>query len=222
VEEQVMKRFHPADAPYRGKRQRGVVLIIALIVLIAMTLAGIGLVRSVDTGNLVAGNLAFKQSLALAGDAANEGAIAWLKANQASALMNADQPASGYYSTEQANLDVTNSNNSGVTMAVVDWDHNDCAGLTYTTCVQPSAATTVGDNQVSYIINRLCKTPGTYNDSANSCVTYSGLNVKSPSRNDKEWAGYDFAGTPTPYYRVTSRVLGPRNTTAFVQTVVHF
>src|SRR4051794_33864237 len=77
-----MKLNPPAErssAPYivqrissRGiahRRQQGVVLLIALIVLVAMTLAGIGLVRSVDTGNMVAGNLAFKQGATLAGDA---------------------------------------------------------------------------------------------------------------------------------------------------------
>jgi Tfp pilus assembly protein PilX len=42
-------------------RIRGAVLFIALIVLVAMTLAGIAIMRSVDTATLIAGNLAFKQ-----------------------------------------------------------------------------------------------------------------------------------------------------------------
>lgn len=49
-------------------RQRGVVLLIALIILVAMTLAGIGMMRSVDTGSVIAGNLAFKQATLLASD----------------------------------------------------------------------------------------------------------------------------------------------------------
>ncbi len=43
-------------------KQRGVILLIALIMLVAMTLAGIGMMRSVDTGSVIAGNLAFKQA----------------------------------------------------------------------------------------------------------------------------------------------------------------
>ena len=43
-------------------RQQGVVLFIALIVLVAMSLAGVAMVRSVDTSLGIAGNLAFKQS----------------------------------------------------------------------------------------------------------------------------------------------------------------
>jgi len=44
------------------QKQRGVVLFIALIVMVAMSLAAIAMFRSVDTANLVAGNQAFKQS----------------------------------------------------------------------------------------------------------------------------------------------------------------
>lgn len=50
------------------QRQRGVVLLIALIVLVAMTLAGIAMMRSVDTGVVITGNMAFKQSTINAGD----------------------------------------------------------------------------------------------------------------------------------------------------------
>lgn len=49
--------------------QRGVVLLIALIMLVAMTLAGIGLMRSVDTGSMIAGNLAFRHATSQASDA---------------------------------------------------------------------------------------------------------------------------------------------------------
>ena len=38
--------------------QSGVVLFIALIVLVAMTLAGIAIMRSVDTGVAISGNVA--------------------------------------------------------------------------------------------------------------------------------------------------------------------
>ena len=66
----------------RRERQRGVVLFIALIVLVAMALAGIALVRSVDTGILVAGNIAFKQGATNAGDQGLEAARTWLVTNK--------------------------------------------------------------------------------------------------------------------------------------------
>ena len=50
------------------RRERGVVLLIALIVLVAMTLAGIGMMRSIDTGTMVSGNIGFRQAAVATGD----------------------------------------------------------------------------------------------------------------------------------------------------------
>jgi type IV pilus assembly protein PilX len=50
------------------QRQRGVVLLVTLIVLVAMMLAGIGMIRSVDTGTLIAGNVAFREATVQAGE----------------------------------------------------------------------------------------------------------------------------------------------------------
>ena len=55
--------------------QRGVVLFIALIVMVAMSLAGIALIRSTDTAGIVAGNLAFKQAATNALDRSVEAAV---------------------------------------------------------------------------------------------------------------------------------------------------
>ncbi len=59
-------------------RQKGVVLLITLIMLVAMTLAAIALMRSVDTSNLVAGNMAFEQSSLNVADLGTEQAITYL------------------------------------------------------------------------------------------------------------------------------------------------
>ena len=78
-------------------RQHGVVLFIALIILVAMTLAGIALVRSVDTNNIISGNLAFKQSSLLAADRGIQAAFVWLNENR-DKLNNSDLGA-GYFSS---------------------------------------------------------------------------------------------------------------------------
>ena len=59
-------------------RQEGVVLMIALIVLVAMTLAGIGIIRSIDTATMVANNIGFRQIAVASGDAGIEAARIWL------------------------------------------------------------------------------------------------------------------------------------------------
>src|SRR5690242_5408269 len=85
--------------------QQGVVLLVALIVLIAMTLAGIGIMRSIDTGTLVAGNIGFRQAAVATGDSGIEQARSWLIANRNS--LDNNNTALGYYATRQDSLDLT-------------------------------------------------------------------------------------------------------------------
>lgn len=44
------------------QQQRGVVLLVALIALVALSLSGLALMRSVDTSNIVSGNFAFSEA----------------------------------------------------------------------------------------------------------------------------------------------------------------
>ena len=73
-------RFLNAGLRYPARRtaQRGVSLLFALMALAAMLLAAVALVRSVDSGALVLGNLGFKQEATQAADRAAEVARAWL------------------------------------------------------------------------------------------------------------------------------------------------
>ena len=68
--------FTPSSVVRR--KQRGVSLIIAMIALVAMTLAGLALIRSVDTSNVISGNLAFRQASLHATDVGVEAALAAL------------------------------------------------------------------------------------------------------------------------------------------------
>jgi type IV pilus assembly protein PilX len=205
------------------RRQQGVILIIALIVLVAMTLAAIALVRSVDTGGLVAGNLAFKQAAAAAGDAGTEAAIAWLTPKVGTSALYNDQPTAGYYATSQDMVDMSGTQHNP-NMALIDWDFNNCNSITASACIQPAAAVAAGaDNSVTYIINRLCAIQGDPNASGNSCATYKSSSTSSPKKSELKY-GDDkrFEPLPAEYYRITSRVKGPKNTISLVETVVHF
>ncbi|MHB1591054.1 MAG: pilus assembly PilX family protein, partial [Sulfuricella sp.] len=198
-------------------QQSGVVLFIALIVLVAMTLAGIALVRSVDTGNVIAGNLAFKQGATLAGDAGTEAGITWLQAVAGSSSSYNDQPAAGYYATSQDTLDMTGSSNDP-TRALVDWDFNSCNGATTPACITPAPAMSkdaAGDT-VTFIIHRLCQSPGDPNSTGNSCANYKSTASTSPKKGELKY-GDDkrFEPLPKEYYRITSRTVGPRNTVSF-------
>lgn len=212
-----------ARMPTRPRAQQtGVVLFIALIALVAMTLAAIALMRSVDTGNVVAGNLAFKQGATLAGDTAAETAIAWLIPVSATASAYNDQPAAGYYATSQDNLDMTGSLNDP-TKALVDWDLNGCAGTTPAACIAPAPQQAAGNGYTfNFIIHRLCQTSGDPNSSSNTCATYKPTSSTSPNRGEIKYGSGRIEPLPTSYYRITSRVRGPRNSISFIEELVHF
>ena len=98
-----MTRIH-CPAPAAARAQRGVILFIALIVLVAMSLAGIALMRSVDTNVLIAGNLAFRQATTNMADVGVEAARSWLSTN--TGVLNQDQPGgfTAYWANNQAGV----------------------------------------------------------------------------------------------------------------------
>ena len=197
----------------RPQRERGVVLLIALIALVAMTLAAIGMVRSLDTGTLVSGNISFRQSAVNTGDSGIEKARTWLITNRS--VLDTDQNGSGYYSTRQDSLDITGNMTYGGTDGV-DWGGSDPS--------QPVKAYDAGDvdgtgNHVYYLIQRMCSIPGTINDPGQSCATASNQATGS-SQDAPDYSSYALKVKNQVYYRITARVNGAKNTVSYVQAVV--
>jgi len=197
------------------RRQAGVVLMVALIMLVAMTLAGLALVRSMDTTNLVAGNMAFQQAATHSADEGIETAVAWLEANNASGVLDNNVPAVGYSASAQVNA--ANQTGPAIWAALAPASP---AG----TCLLPmaggvcSAAGAVdgSGNTIAFMIQRLCNANGNRNGAG--CAISPGT---SSTKGNNEGAGEDQLTFSTAvYYRVTVRVLGPRNTISYVQSIV--
>ncbi|MBT2324986.1 pilus assembly protein PilX [Variovorax paradoxus] len=212
----------------RRRNQHGISLLFALMALVAVSLAAIALVRSVDTGTLILGNLGFKQSTTSAADKAAEAAITWLSAQGSSGLQN-DASASGYYATSLEGLDVTGSQSTSAARAIVNWDIDGCgyaASGSYATCTaRPSNAITVNGATARYLITRLCLTPGAPAATGNSCM--APLTTSSTSTANRGSLSYGMpaplsTSSSGPYYRIVVRAVGPRNTVSFIETVVHF
>ena len=91
-----LSRMPRRCAPQRS--QRGVVIFIALIVLVAMTLAGIAMMRASGSAILTPGNLGFRQNATSAGDLGLESARTWLSTKGPTPLQLRD-PTQGYYAT---------------------------------------------------------------------------------------------------------------------------
>src|SRR5216117_2782905 len=86
--------------------QGGTILIIALIVLVAMTLAGIATMRSEDTATITAGNIGLRQASVNAADQGIQAGVAWLTANLGPTLVNDNHQSGtaskGYFSSVPA------------------------------------------------------------------------------------------------------------------------
>ena len=188
------------------RAQRGVVLFIAMIVLVAMSLAGVAMIRSVDTTLGIAGNMAFRQSTLQSGDQGVNAAYTWLLANSGGTTLQNDNAVSGYYSSRPG--------------SEPNWyDPNVWTGAVSLT---PDAA----GNTPRYIIHRMCNCSATpYNGTCqdginqNSCATFT-PSTGGAAGGSMQVGASQFVGATQVYYRITSRVDGPRNTTSVIQVTI--
>lgn len=197
------------DAALGQRAQTGVVLVIMLIVLVAMTLAAISMVRSVDTTNLIAGNLSFQQAATHSGDAGIEQASTWLAANVAGVALENDDPTNGYVA---AGLKIAPNLTANPPQTWNDYWVNTLAARAVKATVADAA-----NNTVSYIIDRMCTNAGAATSGA-ACVGSPA--VTSATGNSEEAGEKQLNSSSGVYYRITVRVDGPRNTVSYVQAVV--
>lgn len=186
---------------YSRRHQRGVVLIITLVVLVAMTLAAIALARSIDTTNIIAGNLAFKHTATLGADAGIEHAVNILLPSlvgQTNCGVTSVCPQ-GYSSWRQPMQEPPYTSWDGY------WDGVKGRAITLNDPIT--------GNTVSYFVEAMCnnngqlhclKSPPMVNGCNGSCLN----------------AQCTCGSTQRDYYRVTVRVSGPRNTVSFTQAII--
>jgi Tfp pilus assembly protein PilX len=214
---------------------RGISLIFSLITLAALSLAAVALIRSVDTGATILGNLSFKQDTALAADEATRQAVAWLADHQVDNSLQADITASGYIASNVLRLDPTGTS-SDTTRAVIDWSggttcsaypSGSFSGGCYASGVATAqAGTTPGmANGVSarYLIVRLCEAPGA--PLTVSCARPLNASVTQNVERDEIRLGGGARLVTTAlseYFRILVRAEGGRKTVTYTETLVHF
>ena len=206
--------MRPPQLSALRRGQAGVVLIIALIALVVMTLAALALIRSTDTSNLIAGNMAFQQAATHQGDSGIEAAVNWLSdcnytnLTCATGTLYSDSPGNGYSAT-----------GNGATRnpaALQSWDAYWAANLNSTNTVTlPQPAGT--GNLVQYVIDRMCSNPGA--PTGGGSCTYSPA-VSSVSGAAEEAGQIQLNAPSSVYYRVTVRISGPRNSVSYIQAMV--
>lgn len=204
-------------------RQKGASLIFAMITLVSMMLAAIALVRSVDSGSRILGNIGFQQDATASAERATREATTWLTTEGRDLTANS-APGEGFYANAPANLDVTGQMGSPATRTLVNWGGNDCGG-SYVACLAPSTAVAISNhNTAQYVIFRLCQNPGAIGTS--NCAQPLTSSGGDPSHNGGcSGGGGKCAATGSisgQYFRIVVRVTGSRDTTSFTETIVQY
>ena len=184
------------DAP-RG-HQRGVILFVALLAVLALTMGAVALGRSLATDVAIGGNLALREHATLAATDAVERALAALFESGAIADTRVDSIGRNYFASRQAGEDAR-----GVPRVLQSVD------------LYPSAAPTIdfGEGVVlRHVVERLCIMAGAA--SAANCAlsppsVEAALGTPPPTEPPR-----------TPYYRVTVRADAPGGTAVFVQALL--
>jgi Tfp pilus assembly protein PilX len=186
-------------------RQRGVVLIFTLIILLILTIGGVALMRSMNTSLFSAGNLAFRRDLANQGEMAVSNVMTAFKAGGAlssSAVTDQNVPASNYSATMLA------TNAQGVPNILLSQDSTfNATGFT-------SSANDIGgatsDIKIRYVIDRMCTAAGA--TVATSCVQSSAAPTGITA------GGQSVIPPSATVYRLSVRVTGARSSQVFLQT----
>lgn len=212
------------------RRQAGASLLFALITLVALALAATALVRSVDTGAIVLGNLNSKKATSVAADRVTQEALAWLTSQGGDPGLINDQPNQGYYANYKADFDVTGFGGTDVNRKLVNWDlDGSCAyataGGVCDANTRPSNPVTIDTGYTGrYFITRLCAASGVgYDFGTNNCALPPKIGQSAnTSRGDLNQGSPRLTiATPVPFYRVVVRVVGPRNAVTFAETIVN-
>lgn len=219
------KNRYAAPSPFR---QSGVSLLVALIALAAMSIAGIALIRSIDTNALIAGNLAFRQNATTSADTGVELARTWLMGRSTTDLQD-DNSGEGYYATmadtggvDGRGVDITGSRTQSENDNVkwVDAKGIEHPGQFSAKC---QAANDNTGNRVCYVIHRMCGIPGALASSSCSLTTSNQSGGESLGVMQREQTYQDIltgTGALMGYYRISVRVSGPRNNNSHVQVFV--
>lgn len=192
----------------RRSRQRGVVLLFALVVLVILLAGGVAVIRSMNTSLASAGNLAFKRDLVNQGEQAIATVLNTFSGSgalTAAVTRNSNLKSANYSATTLA------TNDRGVPTALLSDSVFDTVGVASNDIENTDAKV-----KIRYVIDRLCNaasSPGT--QGPGGCVF-------PPAANDVRGGSSQEMGTrlpppPSTTYRLSMRVTGPRDTQVFLQ-----
>ena len=194
-----------ASIGYRNRmhHQRGIVTtLIAVIVLVVSLLAAMALMRSIDTSNTIAGSLSFRQGVVQEAERAYGDAQANI--NFTEPTSDGNQAILGYYAMPQIAKSRPDIPDVLITHA------------TGTVAALPPLAAT--GNKVFYVVERLCPAVGPA--SPTTCIVPGATIQGGSDSNQTKDNGPPFNSGAGAAFRLSVLVVGPRNATGYVQTIM--
>ena len=215
--------------PHTPTTQRGVALFITLIMLIAMTVAALSLVRIVDSGNIIAGNLAFRQAALQSTDYGIEAARLKL-VDVTSSLTSANQ--SYGWGDETCDDSAAKKDGCQYIPVMMDTDDEGAPKIDWDKLTNifkddtSISGTALSSYQVKYFIDRLCNVALadgknlTEADMPEKCMAIVQIDEGANLADSGGQKSRPF-DTNSAYYRVTVRAEGPRGTATNVQVIMY-
>ncbi len=211
--------IRPLSLKARGANsQRGIVLFVALIVMVALSLAGLALVRSINATTSITGNIAFRQAALLQANWAIEEAIGHIyafdsKPSTTDMIVDPtnDKTSQYYVASFDPTKDSTKSAQPALPAGVPDVLWKKGGGWPVANAPDDSAG-----NKVKYVIQRMCTA-----DAVGAPPTQARCEMMQPKQSAAATTGDNTIDVkPFPLYRVTVRVDGPNNALSFVQAMI--
>jgi type IV pilus assembly protein PilX len=198
--------------------QRGVSLIIAIIILGAMMLSGIAMFRKLSASAVIVGNLSSTNSAIASADRGAENARTWLITQGTASLYTS---SAGYFSAHcyMSAADEAFRPNCNVTTTPSAFDPFafDWTGANQSTLVTSNDG---AGNEIRTVTHRLCDTSGSLDVANQSCVLALTTGAGSGGRSTVGYGGQQLSTSMKPYYRITTRVAGPRNAVVYTQVTM--
>lgn len=201
-------------------------MLFALMTLAALSLAAVALVRSVDTGALIIGNMGFKADTVMAGDEAMRHAIDMIAAGQGGTSLDEDNAAAGYYARQLPFLDITGSGKNA-NRNLIDWKLDGCADQdpkpAPANCIKPASEKIELPNGVwaRYIVMKMCSTD--YGEAVDCLGPTDQLSMETLESGELKYTESEYPkGKATAvYYRIIVRTEGTREAVTYTESIAH-
>ena len=173
------------------RAERGVTMLVVLILLSVMLLGGLALARLTEVGTLASGNASYREAAMQASEVGLNTAYMAVRG-----LADENGAVAGWYSPVQLAKDADG-------LPEVDWE--------------AAPAVTVGAMTVRYVAERAC-TVAMVTDALRECLVKQV--PADPSQVSRDSTRESFDAQNSRQFRITVRVTGPKGTQTFVQSLI--